>query len=69
MRRHFCYLWGRRSRVINKESGAVYPIVLLICSIALIILFEATLIYLSELGFVREMKEYYLNEIREQLIQ
>lgn len=51
-----------------KEKGAIYPIVLLICFIALVIIFEASQIYLSEIGYIREMKQFYLQEIEEQMI-
>lgn len=43
----------------------IYPIVLILCSLTIFIIFEITVIYLSEMGFLLEMKEYYQRQIKE----
>ena len=49
--------------MIKNNSGAVYPIVLLLTSVTLIILYEITETYLSRWGYMQEIKAYYRNEI------
>lgn len=49
--------------MIKNNRGAVYPIVLILTSVTLIILFEITETYLSRWGYLQEIKAYYRNEI------
>ncbi|HEY4554780.1 MAG TPA: hypothetical protein VIG80_16420 [Bacillaceae bacterium] len=52
----------------RNEKGAVLPIALLIAMLAVFILVEASAIYVSERGYVTEMRNYY-NRETEQLLQ
>ncbi|MBS4176356.1 hypothetical protein [Lederbergia citrea] len=55
--------------IIKNEKGVVYPVALLVASIAFLVIFEASLIYVSQLGYVTEIKNYYQREIKESLAQ
>ncbi|MCJ7839319.1 shikimate kinase [Lederbergia sp. NSJ-179] len=55
--------------ILIQQKGAIYPLVLLICSFTLLFLMEVVHIYLSEWGYVNEMQQYYKKEIKVQLQQ
>lgn len=49
--------------LIKNDRGGIYPLVLIICTISLLFLLQASVIYLSELQYIREIKNYYYEEI------
>ena len=53
--------------IYRNEKGVVYPIVLLVTMVAFFVLVEATIIYVSEFGFVTEIKDYYKKETKKLL--
>ncbi|MBS4209613.1 hypothetical protein [Bacillus sp. FJAT-50079] len=67
MRREF-QLKSEEVLIIRNEQGMIYPLTLVITLITLFILIEATHIYVSEYGYVTEMKHYYESELRQLLL-
>lgn len=49
--------------LIKNDRGGIYPLVLIICTISLLFLLQASVIYLSELQYIQEIKNYYYEEI------
>ncbi|MCR2820380.1 hypothetical protein [Lederbergia panacisoli] len=49
--------------MMRDENGAAYPVVLIVAVLSLFVIFEVTQIYISEIGFVTEMKDYYEKRI------
>lgn len=60
-KRYFCC--QNRSRDKLNEHGFIYPIVLILASLSMLLIMNLSETYLSQMGYIQELKSFYEQEI------